>query len=89
MRGRGNPPLLNMKFRLLINSIRGHEGRIVEIEDGNSIAILQRNGVIGDPIDEGVYTEKVSGPEIIKPAAPEVLKRRPGRPRKDASHTAI
>ena len=79
-----------MKYRLLINSIRGQEGSIVELDDGNTIAILQRNGVIGDPIDEGVRIEKIAAPQIIKPApGPDVLKRRPGRPRKaDASHAS-
>jgi hypothetical protein len=77
-----------MKYQLLIDSTRGPAGATVEIDPGEheTIAILTRNGIIGEP----VTVHKVQAPEITKPVAgPEEIKRR-GRPRKadNASDTA-
>jgi hypothetical protein len=63
-----------MKYKLLIHSIRGPVGDIVEIDpsEAETIAILTRNGIIGAPLSE-------REPEVVKVDAPEVKKR--GRPR--------
>lgn len=75
-----------MQYTLLIDSTRGRTGQVVDIDptDGETIAILTRNGIIGQP----KQAQKVSAPEITKVTAPEVKKR--GRPAKvqDASDTA-
>ena len=69
-----------MKYKLLIDSIRGAAGFVVDIDPGESetIAILTRNGIIGHPLTE-------REPEIKKVTEPEVKKR--GRPR-NASNSA-
>ena len=80
-RGRASAlPFSAMKYTLLIDSIRGPAGAVVEIDpsDGETIAILTRNGIIGAPRQE-------RGPEVVKVDAPEVKKR--GRPR-NASNAA-
>jgi hypothetical protein len=75
-----------MLYTLLIDSTRGPAGQVVDIHptDGETIAILTRNGIIGQP----VHAQKVSAPEITKVTAPEVKKR--GRTAKahNASDTA-
>jgi hypothetical protein len=75
-----------MQYTLLIDSTRGRAGQVVDIDptDGETIAILTRNGIIG----QAAQAQKVSAPEITKVTAPEVKKR--GRPAKaqDASDTA-
>lgn len=75
-----------MQYTLLIDSTRGRTGQVVNIDPSESetIAILTRNGIIGQP----KQAQKVNAPEIIKVIAPEVKKR--GRPAKaqDASDTA-
>jgi hypothetical protein len=70
-----------MRYKLLIDSTRGRAGHIVEIDpsEAETLAILQRNGVIGEPFDDVV--QKVSSPEIVKVVGPDIVKRR-GRPRK-------
>lgn len=77
-------PFSHMQYKLLIDSIRGLTGTIVEIDDSDdeTLRILKANGIIGEPL------QKVSGPEITKVNVPEVKKR--GRPAKaqDASDTA-
>ncbi len=78
-------PFSTMQYKLLIDSIRGRAGTVVDIDDsdGETLRILKQNGIIGEPI-----AQKVSEPEITKVNAPEVKKR--GRPPKarDASDTA-
>lgn len=88
-----------MKYTLLIDSTRGRAGDAVEIDeqDGETIAILIRNGIIAphkqmtltdvslDLMGNKIVTTKVVGPELTKVIEPEVKKR--GRPAKDASHT--
>lgn len=73
-----------MQYKLLIDSIRGRAGTVVDIDDsdGETLRILKQNGIIGEP------ATKVQGPEIVKVDGPEVKKR--GRPAKaqDASDTA-
>jgi hypothetical protein len=75
-----------MIYTLLIDSTRGRAGQVVDIDssEAETIAILTRNGIIGQP----VQAQKVSAPEITKVNAPEIKKR--GRPAKahDASDTA-
>lgn len=63
-----------MKYQLKIHSMRGPAGAIVDIneQDGETIRILTRNGIIGAPLQE-------QAPEVKKVTAPEVKKR--------ASHT--
>jgi topoisomerase IA-like protein len=73
-----------MIYTLLIDSTRGRAGQVVDIDptDGETIAILTRNGIIGPAV------QKVNAPEITKVDAPEIKKR--GRPAKahNASDTA-
>lgn len=68
-----------MQFKLLIDSIRGRAGEVVEIDpaEAETLAILRRNGIIGDPV-------RVNEPQITKVTEPEVTKPRRGRPPKDA-----
>lgn len=68
-----------MQFKLLIDSIRGRAGEVVEIDptEAETLAILRRNGIIGEPLT-------ANGPEITKVTGPEVTKPRRGRPPKDA-----
>ena len=69
-----------MQFKLLIDSIRGRAGEVVEIDpfEAETLAILRRNGIIGDPV-------RVNEPQITKVTEPEVTKPRRGRPPKDAN----
>ncbi len=69
-----------MQFKLLIDSIRGRAGEVVEIDpaEAETLAILRRNGIIGEPL-------KAHEPEITKVTEPEVTKPRRGRPPKDAN----
>ena len=73
-----------MQYTLLIDSIRGRAGAVVDIDysDGETLRILKQNGIIGEPVT------KVQVPEVVKVDGPEVKKR--GRPAKaqDASDTA-
>lgn len=77
-------PFSTMQYKLLIDSIRGRAGVVVDIDDsdGETLRILKQNGIIGEPVN------KVQGPEVVKVDGPEVKKR--GRPAKaqDASDTA-
>ena len=68
-----------MQFKLLIDSIRGRAGEVVEIDpaEAETLAILRRNGIIGEPV-------RVNEPQITKVTEPEVTKPRRGRPPKDA-----
>ena len=68
-----------MQFKLLIDSIRGRAGEVVEIDpaEAETLAILRRNGIIGEPV-------RVNEPQITKVIEPEVTKPRRGRPPKDA-----
>ena len=84
--GEGKPsPFLSMQYKLLIDSIRGLAGTVVDIDpaDGETLRILRANGIIGEPI-----APKASEPEITKVDAPMIRKR--GRPAKvhDASDYA-
>lgn len=87
-----------MKYTLLIDSIRGLAGSVVEIDDseGETLRILRMNGIIAGQSSRtetvsdlmGNVETKVIGPDITKVDAPEIKKR--GRPAKvrDASDTA-
>ena len=68
-----------MQFKLLIDSIRGRAGEVVEIDpaEAETLAILRRNGIIGEPV-------RANEPQITKVTEPEVTKPRRGRPPKDA-----
>lgn len=68
-----------MQYKLLIDSIRGRAGEVVEIDpsEAETLAILRRNGIIGEPV-------RVNEPQITKVTEPEVTKPRRGRPPKDA-----
>lgn len=68
-----------MQYKLLIDSIRGRAGEVVEIDptEAETLAILRRNGIIGEPL-------KATEPTITKVTEPEVTKPRRGRPPKDA-----
>lgn len=69
-----------MQFKLLIDSIRGRAGEVVEIDpaEAETLSILRRNGIIGEPL-------KANEPDITKVTGPEVTKPRRGRPPKDAN----
>ena len=69
-----------MKYKLLIDSIRGRAGEVVEIDpsEAETLAILRRNGIIGEPV-------RANEPTITKVTEPEVTKPRRGRPPKDAN----
>lgn len=58
-----------MKYQLKIHSMRGPAGAIVDLneQDGETIRILTRNGIIGAPLQEQRPQEtKVTGPEVKK-----------------------
>jgi hypothetical protein len=65
-----------MQYTLLIDSIRGRAGSVVDLDpsDGETIRILTMNGIIADPV------QKVTAPDVVKVDGPEVKKR--GRPAK-------
>ena len=80
--GQAAPPFFQMnRYRLLIDSIRGPAGAVITIDpaEAETISILTRNGIVGDPLP--------LGPEVKKVDAPTETKRR-GRPPKNASHPA-
>lgn len=75
-------PFLPMKYKLLIDSMRGRAGEVVEIDpaEAETLSILRRNGIIGEPV-------RANEPTITKVDAPTEVKRR-GRPPRDASDSA-
>lgn len=76
-----------MHYTLKINSIRGLAGSVVEL-DAETARQLAVNGIVDlqEPQEAPKHAVK-RGPDVVKVQAPEIVKRRPGRPRKaDASH---
>jgi hypothetical protein len=70
------------RYKLLIDSIRGRTGEVVEIDpsEAETIGILTRNGIIGAPLSS-------RQPEVTKVDEPTEVKRR-GRPPRHASDSA-
>lgn len=78
-----------MRYTLKINSTRGPEGSVVEL-DAETARQLAVNGIVdlSEPQEAPKRTVE-RGPDLAKVQAPEITKRRLGRPRKaDASHPA-
>jgi hypothetical protein len=80
-----------MKYKLLIDSTRGRAGTFVDLHEGEgeTIAILTRNKIIGEPEPEGddaQDSQKVDEPKVTKVTSPAEVKTR-GRP-KNASNAA-
>lgn len=89
-----------MQYTLLKNSIRGPKGQVIEL-DLQTARQLALNGIVA--LDAPVTEKRVSydmtgdahvqaishGPDVVKVEEPQVLKRKPGRPRKtDAVHAS-
>jgi hypothetical protein len=78
-----------MKYKLLIDSTRGRAGTFVYLHEGEgeTIAILTRNKIIGEPEgDNAQDSQKVDEPKVTKVTSPAEVKTR-GRP-KNASNAA-